>query len=89
MAVEMGVAAQELSLEEVVPTSSSNGMLDDGKLDLVVVTVPEAATVEVCNAAAPMSSRVGSCCCSAKKKGFARKCAYPETCHAYALPTSI
>lgn len=45
----MGVAAQELSLEEVIPTSSSNGMLDDGKLDLVVVTVPETATVEVCS----------------------------------------
>ena len=43
----MGVTAQELSLEEVVPTSSSSGMLEDGKLDLVIVTVPETATVEV------------------------------------------
>lgn len=48
MAMEMGVSAQELSLEDVVPTSSSSGMLDDGKLDLVMVTVPETATVEVC-----------------------------------------
>lgn len=41
------MSAQELSLEEVVPTCSSSGMLDDGKLDLVMVTVPETATVEV------------------------------------------
>ena len=47
MASETGVAAQELSLEEVVPTASSSGMLDDGKLDLVMVIVPETATVEV------------------------------------------
>eukprot|EP00752_Nemacystus_decipiens_P009121 g8145.t1 len=51
MALEMGVAAQELSLEEVVPTSSSSGMLDDGKLDLVIVAVPETATVEETDAA--------------------------------------
>lgn len=49
MALEVGVTAQELSLEEVVPTTSSSGMLDDGKLDLVMVTVPETATVEVRN----------------------------------------
>lgn len=47
LATDSGVSVQELSLEEVVPTSLSSGMLDDGKLDLVMVTVPETATVEV------------------------------------------
>lgn len=47
LAAELGVSAQELALEEVVPTSLSSGILDDGKLDLVMVTVPETATVEV------------------------------------------
>lgn len=47
LAVEFGASAQELPLEEVVPTTVSSGMLDDGKLDLVMVTVPESATIEV------------------------------------------
>lgn len=73
MALEMGVAAQELSLEEVVPTTSSSGMLDDGKLDLVIVTVPETATVEVLYGTVQADERAaslaavpvfGGCCCS-------------------------
>ncbi len=58
LAVEFGVSAQELSLEEVVPTTVSTGMLDDGKLDLVMVTVPETATVEVRNDAGNSAAKL-------------------------------
>lgn len=48
LASELGVSAQELALEEVIPSSLSRGAVGNGKLDLVMVTVPETATVEVC-----------------------------------------
>ncbi|CBN76976.1 expressed unknown protein [Ectocarpus siliculosus] len=46
LAGELEVPVHTLPLEEVVPASASLGLLDDGKLDLIIVTVPEAATIE-------------------------------------------
>lgn len=60
LALELGVSVQEVSLEEVVPTTSSSGMLNDGKLDLVMVTVPETATVEVQTGSSVAANRCGS-----------------------------
>lgn len=47
LAGELEVPVHTLPLEEVIPASSSLGLLGDGKLDLIIVTVPEAATIEV------------------------------------------
>lgn len=49
LAAELGAPVQALSLEEVMPTAEESGMLADGKLDFVIVTVPETATIEVYN----------------------------------------
>ena len=47
MAAVTGAPVQELSLAEVVPTAVDTGILDDGKLDFVMVTVEESASVQV------------------------------------------
>ncbi|CAN0194499.1 unnamed protein product [Ascophyllum nodosum] len=46
MAAVTGAPVQELSLAEVVPTAVDTGILDDGKLDFVMVTVEESASVQ-------------------------------------------
>lgn len=47
-ASEKGASVQELSLEDVIPTTVKSGMLSNGKLDFIVATVPETHTIEVC-----------------------------------------
>lgn len=47
LAAEMGAPVQSLSLEGVMTTAVETGMLTDGKLDFVMVTVPSTNTVEV------------------------------------------
>lgn len=42
-----GAVVQEVALEDVVSTATESGLLSDGKLDLVVATVPETSTIQV------------------------------------------
>lgn len=51
MAAVTGAPVQELSLAEVIPTAVETGMLGDGKLDFVIVTVEENASVQETDAA--------------------------------------
>eukprot|EP00904_Undaria_pinnatifida_P007507 jgi/Undpi1/3887/HiC_scaffold_16.g07255.m1 len=50
-ASEKGASVQELSLEDVIPTTAKSGMLSNGKLDFIVATVPETHTIEKTDAA--------------------------------------
>lgn len=47
LATATGSSVHEMSLGDVESTLSGNSMLTDGKLDLVMVTVPEEASVQV------------------------------------------
>ncbi|CAM9096770.1 unnamed protein product [Laminaria digitata] len=53
-ASEKEASVQELSLEDVIRTTVESGMLSDGKLDFVIATVPETATIEDTDAAVRM-----------------------------------
>lgn len=47
---------QELSLEDAISATANSGVLSDGKLDFIIATVPETATIEVYMYICPVSN---------------------------------